>query len=513
MPLLTKMDSLREDGETQHSLQRQQQQQDSEDVRGEKVGGYENFEEFDEEDECVDSDMEGSIIHRGRPKKAVKAPALPQRSEKRTSMLLQNVMLELQSLDGSREKEADNVSIVQESDPLELYLSSEEDASLSDDYDDTLSDFEETGSEDVEGTRESSSRASSRKSQEDTARVVSFISVGKPQIIDIYVPSISPSTTNNRYSLNLENLDSFNNTPTSSPQKSTRRPTPLKLYPAIRRMSISSITASHFSSSSSPAYVHPYAASTTNLSFGTTSTCTPVPQPLPPRKSSRLGNNLTSLITNAKASFLHSDPFSGSTSYIPTSPNTYMKEREDTEVQSPVTPKTPTSMAAAAWKKTLSRARKPSMPKLSLAYTAGVVPQRKDSDASPSKLNLEIPPAPAPELEEVERRAIEIATRTSLVRNISSSEEAKAGSNERDRATSEDIVAPAGSSIMSPTSVPTPKERRLIRQKTREEIEPAKTKPEKEVAPATNMNIATAFGRLVRSKSMKGRPSPSKLSS
>jgi hypothetical protein len=235
MPLLTKMGSLREDGEEQHSVLFQQQR--TEEVREEKAldNGFEDFEEYDQ-DECVDSDMEGSIIHRGRPKKLVKPPALPQRSEKRASRLLENVMLELQNLGGSTQKEGDKISIVQESDPHELYLSSEEDASLSDDYDDSLTDFEEgTSSEVPEATRASSSRASSRKSQEDTARVVSIISVGKPQIVNIYVPNTSPSTADKRLSLNLENLTSFNTTPTPSPPRSTRRPTPLKLYPSIRR--------------------------------------------------------------------------------------------------------------------------------------------------------------------------------------------------------------------------------------------------------------------------------------
>jgi hypothetical protein len=164
MPLLTKMGSLREDGEEQHSVLFQQQR--TEEVREEKAldNGFEDFEEYDQ-DECVDSDMEGSIIHRGRPKKLVKPPALPQRSEKRASRLLENVMLELQNLGGSTQKEGDKISIVQESDPHELYLSSEEDASLSDDYDDSLTDFEEgTSSEVPEATRASSSRASSRKS-------------------------------------------------------------------------------------------------------------------------------------------------------------------------------------------------------------------------------------------------------------------------------------------------------------------------------------------------------------
>jgi hypothetical protein len=490
MPLLTKMGSLREHGEEQHSVLLQQQR--TEEVKEQQVHatGYKDFEDFDEDD-CVDSDMEGSIIHRGRPKKPVKPPALPQRSEKRTSRLLENVMLELQNLDGSKGKEEETISMVQESDPHELYLSSEEDASFSDDYDDSLTDFEEgTSSEDAEATRASSSRASSRKSQEDTARVVSFISVGKPQIVEINVPNTSPSTANKRLSLNLETLTSFN-TPTSSPQRSARRPTPLKLYPAFRRMSISSITSL---SSSSPTSTteHPYAASTTNLTVMSSNTNSP----LPPRKSSRLASNLTSLVTNTKYSFqsasqsahtfLNSDPFATSTSitstsYIPPSKNASNSNiGEEREEQMP---KTPTRWGTSF----LSKARKPSMPKISLAYTAGVVRPRENSNASVSMLNPSLPakepekekaPSEPVETAESERESLRIST--SLARNSSlEGKEEETGEKVR----YEDIIKGAGEVIRSPTSIPTPKERR-----------------------------AMAFGRLVRTKSGKGRAARPQLS-
>ena len=477
MPLLATMDSLRENGEDQHSVLVQQQRE--EELREERVqdNRYEDF-EHDDEDEGMDSD--GSIIHRGRPKKAVKPPAVPQRSEKRASRLLENVMLELQNLDGTRQKEADNISIVQESDPHELYLSSEEDASFSD-YDDSFSDFDEgTSPEDAEAARASSSRASSRKSQEDTARVVSFVIV-KPQIVDIYIP-----TADKRRSLNLEKLASFNTTPTTSPQRSTRRPTPLKLYPAFRRMSISSI-ASLSSSSPSSITGHPYAASTTDLSAMASTT-------LPPRKSSRLASNLSSLVTNTKNSFqsasqsahtfLNSDPFATptsttSTSYIPPSRNTNYNNNVEEEEQ---IPKTPTS----GWKRNfLSKARKPSMPKLSLAYTAGVVRPRENSDASSSKLN---PSIPYTELEkekeasnesaESEREPLQISTALPQA-----SEPTKDEAKDDKKVTYDDIIKNAGEVIKSPTSIPTPKERR-----------------------------AMAFGRLVRTKSGKGRAARPQIS-
>jgi hypothetical protein len=228
------MDSLREDSEQQGSVLVQQRKGEVREEK-DKDSGYEDFEESDQ-DECVDSYMEGSIVRRARLEQPVKTPALPQRSDKRASRLLENVMLELQSLDGSKQKEEDKMSLVQESDPHELYLSSEEDASFSDDNDDSISDFEEDMNlEDAEAARASSSRASSRKSQEDTARIVSFISVGKPQIVDIYVPNTSPTTAGKRLSQNLETVNSCDTAPTSPPQRSTRRPPPLKLYPAFRR--------------------------------------------------------------------------------------------------------------------------------------------------------------------------------------------------------------------------------------------------------------------------------------
>jgi hypothetical protein len=483
MPLLTKMGSLREDGQEQHSVLLQQQ---IEKVREQTVqdSGYEYFEEYDQE-ECDDSDMEGSIIHRGRPKKPVKPPVVPQRSEKRASKLLENVMLELQNLDGSRQKEEDKISILHESDPHELYLSSEEDASFSDDYDDSPTDIEEgTSSEDAKATRASSSRASSRKSQEDTARVVSFTSVGKPQIIEINVPNTSPSTANKRITLNLESLTSFH-TPTSTPQKSTRRPTPLRLYPALRRMSISSVT-SLYSPTHSSTTGDAYAASTTNLSLMSSNTNTS----LTPRKSSRLASNLTSLVTNTKNSFhsasqsahtfLNSDPFATptstiSTSYIPSSKNTNNNNvGEEREEQ---TPKTPTRWGSSF----LSKARKSSLPKISLAYTAGVVRPRENSEASASKLSLSIP-ASESEKEKATSEPIETAESdreplrisTSFPQTSSSLESKKVEAGEKVRY--EDIIKGGGELVRSPTSIPTPKERRTA-----------------------------AFGRLVRTKSWKGK--------
>lgn len=327
--------------------------------RDEKDSGYEDFDAFEEEPE--DSDMEGSILHRPRPKKKVQQPpAVPQRSDKRASKILENVLLELKSLDGTvSTKEEEQQSIV--SDPHELYLSSEEDASLSDDYEDveSLVEFESSPTED--GDSKPSSRASSRRSQEDTARVVSFTLVTRPQIIQIIIPP--PAVTAKRHSTNLEQLTSSSYIPSASSYipKSTRRPTPLKLHSSTRRLSVSS-------TSSNPLSMHHSNQSVSSL---------------PPRKSSKL-SNLSSIMTNAKNSFLTSDPFG-----TPTPDSAH----KDDEQETPVTPKTPTSMAASAWKRslgrTMSKARKPSMPKLSLAYTQGVVSHRDSSVRLAHQLALE----------------------------------------------------------------------------------------------------------------------------
>ncbi|KAH7388981.1 hypothetical protein BKA64DRAFT_126812 [Cadophora sp. MPI-SDFR-AT-0126] len=331
--------------------------------------GYdeEDFEEF-VQDECLDSDMEGSILHRPRPKKVVKAPVLPQRSEKRTSKILDNVLLELKNIDGSRTKENDMSRLDQE-DPHELYLSSEEDASLSDDYEDTdsLLDFEETYSEDENGG--SSSRASSRRSQEITATVVSFMVV-KPHIVEIHIPSnhTAPVTPADEKPDSIDTAlpTIATKAPSPAPQlrPAMRRPPPLNLQNA-RPMSMAT-TSSYMTSSYTPAM--PTNASMVNLS-STGSIAHPV------RKSSRLASLVTSTKASLSArttsfsassthSFLDSDPFAQTSTHSnpPLTP---------TDLSTPVTPKTPTSQSSA-WKKslsrTLSKARKPSLQKINLAY-------------------------------------------------------------------------------------------------------------------------------------------------
>jgi len=102
---------------------------------------------------------------------AMDAPPLPQKNALRASRLLDNLGLKL---GGSLERHANGHTT-----PLDMYLSSEEDASSSaDDFSDDDCGYD-SGSE---GGALSPTR---RRSHEDTARVVSVVYVGKPSIIDL----------------------------------------------------------------------------------------------------------------------------------------------------------------------------------------------------------------------------------------------------------------------------------------------------------------------------------------
>lgn len=349
MPLTQKLHSSSDMTERAHDASLQVQVKDSDSVRDDK----ETFPDF-EEDECMDSNMEDSTLRRSRQKQPTRsAPNLPQRSDKRTSKLLNDVMLELQNLDGSQQKGLDKASVIQESDPLELYLSSEEDASISDDDDDSSLldldlDLDAIETEIMGAEQVATSQAPGRKSQ-DTARVVSMTFV-KPQIITIVSTSTSNSATSSpiiaRNSVELETPAS-STTLSSSPPPSKREQQGLPLKrrsKSIHRMSISSIASLAYSSSSS--------ITPTNQS----------PSQLPPRKSSRLAA-LTSLVTgkpipqtSSSHAFLNTDPF----------PTQQQSEQVEPE---PEPPKTPVS----AFKKGLTRGlarRRPSMQRLSEVYAA-----------------------------------------------------------------------------------------------------------------------------------------------
>ncbi|KAL3422920.1 hypothetical protein PVAG01_04667 [Phlyctema vagabunda] len=298
---------------------------DSHDTTRTPLKNPRDFADFEELD---DSDMEGSILHRPRPKKVVKAPTLPQRNERRTSKMLDTLTIELKGLEAAHNEGAQDVS-----DPHELYLSSEEDASESaDDYEGSL-----LSCEDVDEKRSTSSRASSRASQQDTAKLVLLKFVGKPQVVEICIhsqsrkPSPEPVVRQSQSSLSL------------------RRPSPPPHYPTSNyRLSISSSSNSSVLSNS---------ASTT---------------PLPPRKSSKTSE----VASNAPKPFQPS-----CTSYIPPSQPSFLTS--DPCPTPPPDNESKPSLLRPFLQRTLSAARKrPSMPKMNLAYTTGVVAPRRSSLSS-----------------------------------------------------------------------------------------------------------------------------------
>ena len=307
-----------------------------------KDASFENFEEL--EDEFMVSDMDGSILNSNRSSNI--KPSLPQRSEKRASKLLDNILMDLSSMDISKEQVAEQQIDV--SDPHEQYLSSEEDISFSD-YDDDLDslvDFESSPESGIDGGSPPGSRGSSRKSQEDTARVVSFVTAGKPQIINIQIPSPQKSK------------------PRPIDLGITLRPSPLKIHStsAIRPLSVASTSSLPYGSMSR----------SRTMAFGSSPSLPIAEIAAPSRKASRLTSNLSSLDTNTKPSFLTSDPFP-KVSIPPSTPNTPSSPTPKT----PKTPKTPITMAAAAWKtsisRTLSIGRKHAAPVLSRAQTSAIV--------------------------------------------------------------------------------------------------------------------------------------------
>jgi len=317
--------------------------------RASKASSYDSF-EFDDQS-ALDSDMEGSILNRPRPKKKSSVPAVPPRSSMRSSSMLNTVMSELKGMDGfSVEKELEQEK---SEDPHQSYLSSEEDASLSDDGADSLLDFESASASEY-----TTSRISSRGSGEDTARVVSFILVSKPKVIEISPPTLSPSNPTSR-----------NSSPVNDPQlrhsvhlaelalrntSSSRRSSPLRN--SSRRLSLSSISALSQISTTSSAMPHNPSKLNTHL------------QP------ESAGSN-----PSPSHAFLSSDPFP---SPLPHTERQSVLLESEFQSRRPKSehherPKTPTSLMEGlqGLTRTFTRGAKkrPSMPKLNLAYTPGVV--------------------------------------------------------------------------------------------------------------------------------------------
>ncbi|TGO59797.1 hypothetical protein BCON_0041g00630 [Botryotinia convoluta] len=330
-----------------------------------------NFANFEYDDDSnLESEMEATVINRPRPKKKPsmpKVPTIPQRNSKRTSKIMNNVMSELKCLDGFKAtKEVVEEKESEISDPHELYLSSEEDASLSDT--DSLLDFEAAPPSDYDG-----SRSSSRASAQVTARVVSFTLVSRPRVIEIPRPTSFHSNPTSRnvspvadYQIRHSVADIASLAPLPSPhppRRSSRQNSPLRN--SARRLSISSL-----GSLSKLNTNHPNASSVT-LS----------------QQPSKLNSSTTFLQPTSAASnsspqhaFLSSDPFPSPTPSPQTETLPVLPEPEQSfQSRRPKSmhherPKTPNSLMEGLQGLTRSFTKKrPSMPKLNLSYTTSSV--------------------------------------------------------------------------------------------------------------------------------------------
>ncbi|KAJ5050914.1 uncharacterized protein L3040_002781 [Drepanopeziza brunnea f. sp. 'multigermtubi'] len=343
--------------------------------------------------EPVNSDMAAEASPLQAPPQKPSVPALLQRSPKRASRMSDDVVLALDTVNVNMKKGSDGISRMQQNDPHELYLSSEEEASLSDDYDDddddddsdSLLDFDSTYSDD-ESTG-CPSRTSSRKSREVTATAVNFKVVGKPQIVKINIRSNHVSPTDMPAEEKLHEMHFSADLPiirAPSPEPSkrrpaARRPAPLNLHSA---RPMSTATLDGLSSTAYTPALH------TNASLVNLSTQSGQVPPRAQRKPSRLASfvnlskknlSVSSALSTPSArsatsqhSFLDSDPYAHSASHKP--PLTPTDFPTASTPKTPKTPKTPTSMSSSssAWKRslsrTLSKARKPSTQMLSATY-------------------------------------------------------------------------------------------------------------------------------------------------
>jgi hypothetical protein len=279
--------------------------------------------ELDDFQERNEEDMsDGSILDQPRLSKT-SIPAVPPRSELRASRIFENLTIELEALEKAANEEKNKEQSV-ESDPYASYLSSEEEGSEStDEFDESIVQ--------LDSDRPPSS-TSSRCSHEDTARVVSFMFVGKPQLVDV-------ASHERPASLKRRSTDRSDKS-----EEPRRRPSPLRLIPSN---TTGSSTISTRKSSLS--------VSTRNL----------------PLRSYTFPEAAASNISLAgEHSFLQSDPFAKRNS----------QEVEKVSSSSDAYPKTPVGVADQ-WKgsilgmtKSLSKAakRKASIPKLSLSYTSTV---------------------------------------------------------------------------------------------------------------------------------------------
>lgn len=282
-------------------------------------------------DDFLDMDQDALTQNPKQVQPVPEVPALPEKSALRASRLLDNLV-------GLKFGGSIETTSLTQTTPHDAYLSSEEDASSSAD---DFSDFDyDSSSEDCR------SPVSSRRSHEDTARVVSVVFSGKPSIIDL--STIRRSTSPNSIEARRQSIIG---TSQSAPTM-------------IRRTSTSS-----------------------------TFTDSPTKQ-----QTTRTSSMLSSFITKQKPLFLQIDPYANGSTY---SLDVHKEEQE--EHDRPKTPKTPTAMFKSM-QRTFTLAKKRSRPMLNNSFHATASKDDMATPISPSKLDLAEPTQEA-ELEETEKRA------------------------------------------------------------------------------------------------------------
>jgi hypothetical protein len=247
--------------------------------------------------------------------KAPEVPIPPPRSALRASKLLESFDLKLTGpVVEARE--------IEQATPHDFYLSSEEDASSSAD---DFSDY------DWDSELDEPNSPASRRSREDTARVVSVIYSGKPSIIDLSLirRSISPSS------------DEARSRATGSTDSLSRRPS-----------SPSSTSSSH-----------------------------------PPRHSSIL----SSMSARPQLNFLKIDPYANGSTYSLATPP--LRRDSTYEEDQPRTPRTPTALMQGM-SRTFSLVRKRSRPALANLAAAARSKDVIPSEATAPPAMLEKPAAP-----------------------------------------------------------------------------------------------------------------------
>ncbi|SZF00584.1 unnamed protein product [Blumeria hordei] len=138
-------------------------------------------------------DREPSIVPTSRPQTSLSTPTVPPRSSKRPAMRFRAASMEFNILELNKEKISLTSSSLQVTDPHEVYLSSEEDASISDYDESSLFELDDSDVDPIPISCEDINQ----RSQEVIAKAISFRVAGRPQIVEINNSSAetSPSLT------------------------------------------------------------------------------------------------------------------------------------------------------------------------------------------------------------------------------------------------------------------------------------------------------------------------------